>query len=282
MTDDAGTWGVPAVDHGAGPVLSSDTTAILRGRLVGGGAAYAGIAWGTNAVNLEHTNTVGMIPEGAFSVAVAELRTESDYYYRCFASNANGQAWAPQTTRFTPLFREVLALEQKAEFAQAISVATALLNQSAGIQRRRELGDIVSRLRKQKQIASNLMSAITALEINRDIAERALEAAPEVAVLLLRQAVRQRDGAVLDNAVDILISMNDTEVPALLVDRIRTCKDPTVGLALVTHLERLKDWIAPELAPACREAIQHAGLGDTPAGRAVLAGCAVLPGDRKE
>jgi Fe-S cluster assembly ATPase SufC len=169
-----------------------------------------------------------------------------------------------------------------AEFAKAVTVATALLNQSTGVQRRSELRDIVSRLRQQKQIANNLSSAIAALAINRDIAERELQAEPEVAVLLLRQAVRHQDGAVLDNAVAILHSMNDAEVPALLVDRIRTCKDPTVGLALVTHLERLKDWIAPELAPACREAIQHAGLGDTPAGRAVLAGCAVLPGDRKE
>jgi hypothetical protein len=274
MTDDAGTWGMPAVDQNAGPVLTSDTTATLRGSLVGGGAAYVGVAWGTNAVNLEHTNTVGMIPEGTFSVAVAELRTESDYYYRCFASNANGQAWAPQATGFTPLFREVLALEQNAEFAQAMRLATTLSKQSEDARRRHDLDTILSRLDRRKKIAYDLMSAISALEFSRHVAERALRSEPEVAVLMLRQVVRQRDGAVLGNAVDILFSMNDPEVTALLVDRIRTSKDPAVGLALVTHLERFKDRIAPELAPACREAIQHAGLGDTPAGRAVLAGCA--------
>lgn len=86
----------------------TSNSATLNGMMVnnGGFGTETYIYWGTNDGGVVHgawqTNTyVGTIwSVGPFSTNVTGLLPNTMYYYRCWASNVNGSAWAPNTANF--------------------------------------------------------------------------------------------------------------------------------------------------------------------------------------
>ncbi|MEM7397054.1 MAG: hypothetical protein AAF492_32405, partial [Verrucomicrobiota bacterium] len=96
----------PLVNNGPGPTSIGIGTATLNGNLVGGGQGTTRIYWGdtdggTNAMIWSNNILVALnMFEGPFSVGVSNLTFGVPYYYRAFASNQFGSAWASTTEVF--------------------------------------------------------------------------------------------------------------------------------------------------------------------------------------
>jgi len=100
----------PSVDNanGASNVLS--ISAVLSGTLISTGGlptqvyAYWGdIDGGTAFGNWGHTNNLGTNIDGPLSLGVTNLTPNQVYYYRFYATNHDGVAWASTTTNFQTL-----------------------------------------------------------------------------------------------------------------------------------------------------------------------------------
>jgi len=100
------TLGTPAINNGIGatPFVGFAT---LNGSLTDGGQADVYVYWGTTdggttPSSWDNVNGLGEIPEGTFSTDTAGgLTFGMQYYYRCYAINSEGEAWAAATTPFT-------------------------------------------------------------------------------------------------------------------------------------------------------------------------------------
>jgi hypothetical protein len=98
---------VPVVNNGAGAANITTTSALLQGyqSSTGAAAAQVCICWGrsdagTNELSWPFFKWLGPTAPGAFSTTASNLASGARYYYRCFASNSFGTAWAPSTTNF--------------------------------------------------------------------------------------------------------------------------------------------------------------------------------------
>ena len=99
------TPGPPVINNASGATQVVSSQAKLNGALADGGQAYVWIYWGTtngatDKAAWARTNSLGILNEGAFSALVTGLQSGTTYYYRCYASNTSGTAWAPTTTNF--------------------------------------------------------------------------------------------------------------------------------------------------------------------------------------
>ncbi len=98
------SFGEPVVVNQGATV--GDVSATLEGQLTQGARADAIIYWGTSdggttPGNWEHAETIGSVNEGEiFSSELTGLVSGRQYYYRCYTSNAKGEAWATSTTPF--------------------------------------------------------------------------------------------------------------------------------------------------------------------------------------
>ncbi|MEI8381684.1 MAG: DUF2341 domain-containing protein [Planctomycetota bacterium] len=99
----------PDVNNQMGATNITAGRARLQGTLVGGGPADVVVYWGpgdggTNRENWRHKSEVKDVQNGAaFSITAENLIYGQTYFYRCFASNAGGEAWSSATSRFTTL-----------------------------------------------------------------------------------------------------------------------------------------------------------------------------------
>jgi hypothetical protein len=102
----------PAVNNSAGAVTDIGS-ATLFGELTDGSEADITVYWGatdgsTNAADWANTNVVGTSSEATFSTGTpTNLLYGVTYFYRCYASNTVGDAWADTTESFTTLFPHV-------------------------------------------------------------------------------------------------------------------------------------------------------------------------------
>ena len=95
----------PVIDNAGGgdPAVGFAT---LNGDLTGGSLAEVTVYWGdgdggTNATDWAYSNVVGEIAEGSFFTDTTNgLLYGIQYYYRCYATNEAGEAWASSTTGF--------------------------------------------------------------------------------------------------------------------------------------------------------------------------------------
>jgi hypothetical protein len=95
------TPGAPGVDNGGGATAVYAYLATIRGSLTNGVSAHAYLYWGTNASDWSHTNDLGIVSDpSSFSANLAQLTTNTTYYYCAYATNDYGEAWAP-VTNFT-------------------------------------------------------------------------------------------------------------------------------------------------------------------------------------
>jgi hypothetical protein len=97
----------PGVDNGAGATNLWVGVAQLRGTLTNGPADVS-IYWGGNDGGTLTGNWANVVlwtntSNGAFSANVSNLLYGMTYYYRTYASNTNGAAWAMSTSIFTAL-----------------------------------------------------------------------------------------------------------------------------------------------------------------------------------
>jgi hypothetical protein len=97
----------PAINNGVGAAPAFGY-ATLNGNLASGTLADVYLYWGTsdegtNSFAWANTNSLGTVPEGAFSTNATALLYGETYYYRCYATNAVGEDWADSTESFTTL-----------------------------------------------------------------------------------------------------------------------------------------------------------------------------------
>lgn len=94
--------------NAGGATEVSYTSARLNGvvTVVNTAAAEVSLFWGsvdagTNAAAWANRTSPGPLGYGGFSSVVSNLIPGTNYFYRCFASNVLGTAWAPATAAFT-------------------------------------------------------------------------------------------------------------------------------------------------------------------------------------
>jgi len=98
------TYGLPAVNDANGASATGQVTATLNGNLTSGAGASITIYYGADTNNWAFTNSsIGTVAEGGFALLVTGLTPGTTYWYRCFASNAYGTAWAGAATSFSTL-----------------------------------------------------------------------------------------------------------------------------------------------------------------------------------
>ncbi|MDD4869536.1 MAG: DUF2341 domain-containing protein [Kiritimatiellae bacterium] len=98
----------PKINNDGGASNVTDTVAWLNGNLTSTGSAPTTVCifWGTSDGGTTSNNwatnvNLGVQSTGVFSNEVTGLIPNTLYYYRCFATNAYGGAWASVTTNFT-------------------------------------------------------------------------------------------------------------------------------------------------------------------------------------
>jgi len=96
----------------------TEYVATLNGELRYGDTADVSVYWGetdggTNHGTWAHTNDLGALPEGPFSVAIEGLLASQTYYYRAFAANAAGSDWADATTNFTTVLTALSIMDAR-------------------------------------------------------------------------------------------------------------------------------------------------------------------------
>jgi hypothetical protein len=97
----------PTVTNASGATGVTNTTATLNGNLTSTGNATTTvhIYWGDNdggttTGNWDTDINLGTRSVGAFSSPLTGLTTGATYYYRCYASNSAGAAWAASSSSF--------------------------------------------------------------------------------------------------------------------------------------------------------------------------------------
>ncbi|MEM7391130.1 MAG: DUF2341 domain-containing protein, partial [Verrucomicrobiota bacterium] len=105
----------PLVDNGPGPTDIAPHEAVFNGTLVSGGVAdvifFYGLSDGGTDTNLwDHAISLGALSEGVFSQVASGLLYGVRYYYRTYATNFVGLAWAPTTETFKVLQPDLLSM----------------------------------------------------------------------------------------------------------------------------------------------------------------------------
>jgi formylglycine-generating enzyme required for sulfatase activity len=98
----------PTISNGGGASDVATVSATLNGQLTstGSSATVVSVYWGpadngTNTAGWGHVVNLGQRPVGALSTSISVLTQGATYYYRFYASNAMGSAWANPATQFT-------------------------------------------------------------------------------------------------------------------------------------------------------------------------------------
>ena len=98
----------PTITDSTGASNITTTAATLNGNLTsdGGAASTVSVYWGTTdggttAASWSGNVAVGTQSVGAFTASLTGLTSGTTYYYRCYASNSAGSAWAPASASFT-------------------------------------------------------------------------------------------------------------------------------------------------------------------------------------
>jgi hypothetical protein len=99
------TASTPSIDNDIGATSLTPTSARLTGNFTGGSVATVTVYWGTTdggttPSSWQNTNNLGTFSEGAFLCDISELNVSSTYYYRSYAINVAGSAWANSTASF--------------------------------------------------------------------------------------------------------------------------------------------------------------------------------------
>jgi len=100
------TPGQPGVDNSIGPTNVLTHFATIWGGLTNGVSAHCYLYWGTNQNAWTYTNDFGSRSEGTVSTNLTALKANTTYYYRTYATNDYGDAWAP-VTNFTTMTKPV-------------------------------------------------------------------------------------------------------------------------------------------------------------------------------
>ncbi|MEM7394266.1 MAG: hypothetical protein AAF492_18155, partial [Verrucomicrobiota bacterium] len=122
----------PLIDNGSG-ATAGVSVATLNGNLIQGEPADVRIYWGDNdggttIGSWDNTVNFGSLANGGFSTQLTGLLYGVQYYYRSFATNSQGSAWATSTVSFLTLEPPGIVLTN--EPATSISSNSAILNAS--------------------------------------------------------------------------------------------------------------------------------------------------------
>jgi hypothetical protein len=140
----------PAVTNSIGASDVTSNTATLNGEVTstGGENPTVHICWGTTdggttAASWTHDENLGVKGTGAFQKDITGLNPGTTYYYRCYATNSAGTAWAATATSFTTTissgswltgwnYRKRITIAGSADGAQANYQMKLTINRSIG------------------------------------------------------------------------------------------------------------------------------------------------------
>jgi hypothetical protein len=139
----AGPPTLPSVDNANGATNVLSISAVLNGSLTTnspiGVEAFVFVYWGetdggTNFGNWGNTNYLGQTNAAPmpFSLEVTNLLPIHTYYYRFYATNSNGGAWANATTNFTTLAAEYPAPINLRSCSNFAILATSTITTTGG------------------------------------------------------------------------------------------------------------------------------------------------------
>ncbi len=124
---------LPTINNSVGASRITTSNAWLNGTLTSTGKAPATVTiyWGlsdggTVQAAWGNTNNLGFRPAGSFSNQAANLGPNVQYYYRCYATNADGDGWAAGTSNFTT--KAALPVVDNGSGASGITATNAWLN----------------------------------------------------------------------------------------------------------------------------------------------------------
>ena len=84
----------PNVSTGVGATAVGVDQATLNGDLTAGVSATVVMYWGQDTNNWSTNANLGVRAQGPFSTTALNLQDATLYYYRCYATNAGGEAWS--------------------------------------------------------------------------------------------------------------------------------------------------------------------------------------------
>jgi hypothetical protein len=127
------TYGQPSVNNTTGATSVGASTATLNGTLTDGASANVFIYWWLNGAGATNVIDFGAPrTEGSFSTDLSGLTPGMTYFYRCFASNAYGTAWAPTASNFTTAGHSYY-VARSGNGGDGLSWATAFTNVQAAL-----------------------------------------------------------------------------------------------------------------------------------------------------
>jgi len=169
----------------------------------------------------------------------------------------------PDTSEFGRALAEAEALEQEAQFYEALQKVWALEKQEGlTAEQKGSLRALGRRLQQERTRAATLVGVWDGLtsdhEAVREQAQAKLRNAGEVGLIYLRKAVREKEGAVLLEAAKHLIAAADPQAPALFMNRL--CENGEAAHAPLLR-QALADMIAaadPEKRASLRKPLARA------------------------
>ena len=107
-SNESGSTVAPVVTNSVGATDITTSSARLNGEITGTGGENPSvhIYWGltdgaTTPGSWDNDIELGVLPEGTFYSDISALTPDTPYYYRCYAENLGGSAWASSTGSFT-------------------------------------------------------------------------------------------------------------------------------------------------------------------------------------
>ena len=112
LTADTENFGAPLINNTTGADNITASSAILRGEVEAGGPApNVTVFWGDEPGGTsgpwDTSEDLGAVSVGSFGRAVTGLVANKTYYYRAYATNEHGEAWAETNASFTALGPEI-------------------------------------------------------------------------------------------------------------------------------------------------------------------------------
>ncbi len=92
----------PTITNSAGATNVTDSSARLNGEIIntGGEDPTVTVYWGTDPNNWSYNESLGIKGQESFYKDISGLSPNTTYYYRFFAQNSGGSAWASSATSF--------------------------------------------------------------------------------------------------------------------------------------------------------------------------------------
>ena len=172
---------------------------------------------------------------------------------------------------FDEAVEKILALEQEAQFAEAMQLCREAVSRLGNHPKASALLEISTRLRDEKQAAAQLTFALRKLTSSSpgeaEVARRELLEAGDVAFILLSKILRDESGDLALQAAKLLVEARDQRAPQAFAAKLATTPPGPLRTALCDGLKTLADLAGKEVFSTLYAALRDEGKGTRGEGR---------------